>query len=62
MLGAVLVIFTISLMVFFNALYVAAEFASVSSRRTRISQMAASGNRFAQLLLPVVTDSKALDH
>ena len=62
MLGTFWIIFTITLMVFINTLYVAAEFASVSSRRTRINQMAASGNRFARLLLPVVTDSKALDH
>jgi putative hemolysin len=62
MLTAIPVIATIALMVFFNSLYVAAEFGSVSARKTRISQMAGSGNRLAQMLLPVVTDSKTLDH
>ncbi len=44
-----------------NALYVAAEFATVSARRTRINQMAASGHRLARQLLPVLRDSQALD-
>ena len=48
-------------MVFFNALYVAAEFATVSSRRTKISQLAGQGNRLAQSLLPFIEDSKVLD-
>lgn len=52
----------VSLMIFFNALYVAAEFATVSSRRTRISQMAGQGNRMAQLLLPIMENSKKLDN
>ena len=51
----------VALMIFFNALYVAAEFATVSSRRTRISQMAGQGNRMAQLLLPIMENSKKLD-
>lgn len=51
----------VAIMIFFNALYVAAEFATVSSRRTRISQMAGEGNRMAQLLLPIMQDSKKLD-
>lgn len=48
-------------MIFFNGLYVAAEFATVASRRTRISQLAAEGNRAAQTLLPIVEESKRLD-
>ncbi len=48
-------------MVFFNALYVAAEFATVSARRTKVSQLAGEGNRLAQALLPFLEDSKALD-
>ena len=52
----------VALMIFFNALYVAAEFATVSSRRTRISQMAGQGNRMAQLLLPIMENSKKLDN
>ena len=52
----------VSICIFFNALYVAAEFATVSSRRTRISQMAGQGNRMAQLLHPIVEDRKKLDN
>ncbi len=53
---------TVALMIFINALYVAAEFATVSSRRTRISQLAGEGNRMAQMLLPIMEDGKALDN
>ena len=52
---------TVSLMIFFNALYVAAEFATVSSRRTKISQMAADGDRLARALLPTLESSEKLD-
>jgi CBS domain containing-hemolysin-like protein len=52
---------TISLMILANALYVAAEFATVSSRRTRITQLATQGDRFAQALLPILEDHKSLD-
>jgi CBS domain containing-hemolysin-like protein len=55
------IVAVVAIMIFFNALYVAAEFATVSSRRTRISQMAGEGNRMAQLLLPIMQDSKKLD-
>jgi CBS domain containing-hemolysin-like protein len=48
-------------MIFFNGLYVAAEFATVSARRTRINHLAGQGNRLAQALLPIIEDSKALD-
>ena len=51
----------VTLLVLVNALYVAAEFATVSARRTRINQMAAAGNRLARQLLPVLRDSQALD-
>ncbi|WP_420630740.1 hemolysin family protein [Candidatus Leptofilum sp.] len=55
------IVAVVAIMIFFNALYVAAEFATVSSRRTRVSQMAGQGNRMAQLLLPIMQDSKKLD-
>ena len=58
----IFIIVAIALMVFFNALYVAAEFATVSARKTRIDQMAGSGNRLAKMLLPFVKDNKTLDH
>jgi CBS domain containing-hemolysin-like protein len=56
------IIAVVALMIFFNALYVAAEFATVSSRRTRISQLAGQGNHMAQLLLPIMENSKLLDN
>ena len=52
----------VSLLVFFNGLYVAAEFATVSSRRTRIIELAADGTRLAKTLRPIVEDSDALDN
>lgn len=44
-----------------NALYVAAEFAAVSVRRSRIRQLADDGNLLARRLLPVLQDAAALD-
>lgn len=51
----------LSLLIFFNGLYVAAEFSTVSARRTRVSQMAGTGNRLAKLLLPILESSQSLD-
>lgn len=50
-----------AIMIAFNALYVAAEFATVSARRTRLRQEAEGGNRFARLLVPIVDDTHRLD-
>ncbi|MFN2189847.1 MAG: hemolysin family protein, partial [Candidatus Promineifilaceae bacterium] len=58
---ALAIIAVLSLLIFINALFVAAEFATVSSRRTRLSQIASSGNRFARMLIPIVEDSQMLD-
>jgi putative hemolysin len=53
---------TIAILIGFNALYVAAEFATISARRSRLAQMAEEeNNRAAQLLLPFVLDLKNLD-
>jgi putative hemolysin len=52
---------SIATLIFFNALYVAAEFSTVSSRRTRLAQMAEDGDRLAQLLYPIVEDPVRLD-
>ncbi|HBY97131.1 MAG TPA: hypothetical protein DEP84_24840 [Chloroflexi bacterium] len=61
-MGILLVIVAVTaVLISINALYVAAEFSSVSSRRTRIGQQAASGNRLAELLEPIVSDSRRLD-
>ncbi len=61
MLTILTLVAVVAIMILFNALYVAAEFATVSSRRTRISQIAGQGNRMALLLLPILQDSKKLD-
>jgi CBS domain containing-hemolysin-like protein len=55
------IVAVLSVCILFTALYVAAEFATVSARRTRISQMAGQGNRLAQLLYPIVEERKKLD-
>jgi CBS domain containing-hemolysin-like protein len=60
-MAVLVIIASLALLIFINGLYVAAEFATVSSRRTRISQTASSGNRFAKMLLPIVEDSQTLD-
>ncbi|HUF65225.1 MAG TPA: hemolysin family protein [Gemmatimonadaceae bacterium] len=44
-----------------NALYVAAEFAAVSVRESRVQQKADRGDRRARRLLPVIRDAHALD-
>jgi putative hemolysin len=44
-----------------NALYVAAEFAAVGARRSRIRSLAQEGNRLAKRLLPVLDDARKLD-
>ena len=61
MSSILLAILILAILILLNALFVAAEFATVSARRTRVSQMAGSGNRFAKMLLPIVEDSRALD-
>lgn len=58
----IVVIATIALMIFLNGMYVAAEFATVSARRTRVNQLAGDGNRMAKMLLPIMENSKALDN
>jgi CBS domain containing-hemolysin-like protein len=56
------VIFTITLMIVANAFYVAAEFATVSARKTRLVQMADDGDDLAKRLLPIVNNRTALDN
>jgi CBS domain containing-hemolysin-like protein len=52
---------TIAAMVAFNALYVAAEFATVGSRRSRVQEDAAAGSASAKRLLAILADPKRLD-
>lgn len=49
------------LLVMVNALYVAAEFAAVSVRRSQIQQQAEDGDRLARQLVPVLEDPHRLD-
>lgn len=51
----------LTLLLGLNGLYVAAEFAAVSVRRSRIRQKAEEGNRFALALLPTLEDPARLD-
>lgn len=48
-------------MVALTALYVAAEFAAVGSRRSRVQELAANGSRPAAQLLVILRDPKGLD-
>ena len=54
--GAVIV-----LLILLTALYVAAEFAAVGARRSRLRRLAEDGNPLAARILPVVEDSRELD-
>lgn len=56
-----LVALVIVALILINALYVAAEFAAVSVRRSRIQQLAADGNPLAAWLLPLIGSPAALD-
>jgi putative hemolysin len=51
----------ITLLILLTALYVAAEFAAVGARRSRLRRMAEDGNLLAARILPVVEDPRALD-
>jgi len=57
-LVAILVVLALILV---NAVYVAAEFAAVSTRQSRLRQLADDGNVFARWLLPYVSTPAALD-
>ncbi len=52
---------SLAFLILINSLYVAAEFSSVSARRTRLAQLASQGNRLARTLLPIVKDQHRLD-
>lgn len=61
MLNAIVVVSVISLMILLTALFVAAEFATVYARRTKVSQMAGDHNEGAAALLPILEDPQKLD-
>jgi putative hemolysin len=58
----ILTVATVILLIFINALYVIAEFGTVAARKTRVSQMAATGNPLAKIILPIMEDGKLLDN
>lgn len=60
-MSAVLPVVVIMIMVGFNALYVAAEFATVGSRRSRVQEAADGGSRAAARLLAILRDPRQLD-
>ncbi|HML20720.1 MAG TPA: hemolysin family protein [Aggregatilinea sp.] len=60
-LTLLVIVLVVTLMLAINALYVAGEFATVSARKPRITQLAHEGNRLAQMLLPVIEDPHRLD-
>ena len=51
----------ITLLILLTAVYVAAEFAAVSARRSRLRRLAEDGHVLAARLLPVLDDPRALD-
>ena len=51
----------ITLLILLTALYVAAEFAAVGARRSRLRRLAEDGHPLAARLLPVVEDARELD-
>jgi CBS domain containing-hemolysin-like protein len=55
------VILTLIVLILINAFYVTAEFATVSARRSKLSQLAAEGNSLARFLLPIVRNPQQLD-
>lgn len=60
-MNVVVPLLVIAVMVSFNALYVAAEFATVGSRRSRVQEDAAGGSAAAERLLEILNDPKRLD-
>jgi CBS domain containing-hemolysin-like protein len=54
-------ILVVAALILVNAVYVAAEFAAVSVRRSRIQQLAAEGNTLAAWLLPMLESPASLD-
>jgi CBS domain containing-hemolysin-like protein len=61
-MNTLIVLLLILVMVGFNALYVAAEFATVGSRRSRIQETAETGSAPATGLLAILQDPRRLDN
>ena len=56
------IVVVIIVLVGFNALYVAGEFATVAARKTRIAYLADEGNPLASQLLPIMDSPAELDN
>ena len=56
-----IVIAFVVVLIAFNALYVAAEFSTVSASRPRLAQLAEDGNNTAETLLTIIEDPHKLD-
>ena len=54
-------ILIVAALILFNAVYVCAEFAAVSVRRSRVQQLADDGNPLAAWLLPLIETPALLD-
>src|SRR3954464_10051669 len=54
-------ILVVAALILINAVYVAAEFAAVSVRRSRVQQLADDGNPLAAWLLPILESPGSLD-
>jgi CBS domain containing-hemolysin-like protein len=54
-------LFAVAVLLAVNALYVAAEFAAISARRTRIRQLAEAGNARARCMRSIQDDASSLD-
>lgn len=61
-MNALLPLLVILVMVAVNALYVAAEFATVGARRSRVQEAAEAGSASAAKLLTILKDPHKLDH
>ena len=62
LLTTLFIVVVIIILVGFNALYVAGEFATVAARKTRIAQFADEGNTLAKQLLPIMDEAAQLDN
>ncbi|MDY7104811.1 MAG: hemolysin family protein [Actinomycetota bacterium] len=61
-MSLVITFVALAVLVAFNALYVAAEFATVGSRRSRVQESADGGSASARGLLAILEDAKRLDN
>jgi CBS domain containing-hemolysin-like protein len=57
----IIALLVVAALILINAVYVAAEFAAVSVRRSRVHQLADDGNTLAVWLLPLIESPTALD-